>query len=159
MNKLEKAAICGIMGTNFMTMFSYAASMLVKEDFSEPEHLSTMLHRLLPVAGKKPNHIAGWTAHYAVGLLFAAVYIEMWETHKIKHTIKNGIIMGALSGAIAVLIWKGTFKMHPLPPWIDYSRYYMQLVPAHVVFAIFSTITYRLIKMQEEKNGQFQSSF
>jgi hypothetical protein len=158
MNKLEKTLLSGIMGTNFMTVFSYIVSMLAKEDFSEPGHLSTMIHRLLPAFPKKANHTAGWASHYVMGILFAAVYVELWETGKIKHTIKNGIIMGTLSGALAVLIWKTTFKLHPLPPWINYRRYYIQLVSAHVVYAVFATLTYRIIKMQEEKNEQIEQA-
>jgi hypothetical protein len=61
-------------------------------------------------------------------------------------------VIGALSGAIAVLIWKATFKVHPLPPWIDFKSYYLQLVPAHMVFAVFATITYRLVSLQEEND-------
>ncbi|MEO6524862.1 MAG: hypothetical protein ABIN91_24465 [Mucilaginibacter sp.] len=149
MNKAEKIILSGIMGTNCMTMFSYIVSALSKKNFSEPEHLSTLINRA-PGSSKKTNRIAGWSAHYAVRVLFAAVYVELWQTGQIKHTLKNGIIMGALSGILAVMVWKATFKMHPLPPWIDFTNYYIQLVPAHIVFAVFSTITYSLIKTQEE---------
>jgi hypothetical protein len=154
MNKVEKTLLTGIMGTNFMTLFSYLVTKLTEEEFTEPEHLSTMIHRLLPGTPKKMNHMVGWTAHYGVGILYAAVFVELWEARKIKHTVKNAIIVGALGGALAVLIWKTTFKLHPLPPWINYGKYYIQLVPAHVVFAIFATITYRIIKMQEDNNEQ-----
>jgi hypothetical protein len=32
-----------------------------------------------------------------------------------------------------------------------YNNYYLQRIPAHIVFAVFTTITYKLIKDQEEK--------
>jgi Na+/proline symporter len=153
MNKPVKIALAGIMGTNVMTLFSYLVSALAKENFSEPDHLSTMINRLAPGISKKWLKVAGWGAHYAVGILFAAVYAELWENGTIKPSIKNGLVIGALSGAVAVLIWKTTFKAHPLPPWIDFKNYYVQLVPAHVVFAVIATITYRLIGLQEKNES------
>jgi Na+/proline symporter len=153
MNKPAKIVLSGIMGTNVMTLFSYLISALAKENFSEPEHLSTMINRLAPGISKKWLKVAGWGAHYAVGILFAAVYAELWENGTIKPSVRNGLVIGALSGAIAVLIWKATFKAHPLPPWIDFKNYYLQLVPAHMVFAVFATITYRLTGLQEENES------
>jgi hypothetical protein len=153
MNKPVKIALAGIMGTNVMTLFSYLVSALAKENFSEPDHLSTMINRLAPGISKKWLKVAGWGAHYAVGILFAAVYAELWENGTIKPSVKNGLMIGVLSGAIAVLIWKATFKVHPLPPWIDFKNYYLQLVPAHVVFAVIATITHRLICLQKENNS------
>ena len=149
MNKTKKITIAGITGTAFMTLFSYIVSMVKKEDFSEPEHLATMLHRLVPGTSKKLNQIAGWNAHFAVGLLFATAYVELWEAGKIKPSVKNAVLLGAVSGLLAVAVWKLTFKMHPLPPWINYNKYYIQLVPAHVVFALFATLAYRLWQNQD----------
>jgi len=139
-----------VMGTSVMTSFSHLLSDLYKEDFSEPRHLSVMLKRLAPGISKKWAFIAGWGAHYAVGVLFASVYAELWRSGKLRPTLATGAILGALSGAIAVMVWKATFKAHPTPPWIDYSKYYIQLVPAHVVFAVITTITYRLQQLKQE---------
>jgi hypothetical protein len=150
MNKVEKIVIAGITGTTFMTLFSYLASMVKNENYSEPEHLATMLHRFIPSTSKKFNQAAGWNAHYAVGLAFAAVYVKLWEARKVKPTIINGLALGAISGAFAVAVWKLTFKIHPLPPWINFNKFYMQLVLAHVIFGLFASIAYRLIKQNEE---------
>ncbi|MDB5015719.1 MAG: hypothetical protein JWQ84_551 [Mucilaginibacter sp.] len=150
MKKVEKILLPGITGTCFMTLFSYLLSIIKKEDFSEPKHLATMLHRVIPHTSKKVNQVAGWNAHFAVGLVFATAYVELWERGEIKPSVKNGLLLGAVSGLLAVAIWKLTFKLHPLPPWINYNKYYMQLVPAHVVFALFATLAYQLLKLQEE---------
>jgi hypothetical protein len=141
------------MHTNMMTAFTYVVSRVADENFSEPEHLATMIGRLALGHTKKAGLIAGWGTHYTIGLLFAAVYIEFWETRQIRHSMKDGIILGALSGALAVLVWKTTFKIHPLPRWVDYTNYYLQLVPAHIVFAIFATITYRLTHLTSENTN------
>jgi hypothetical protein len=84
MNRPAKITLSGILGTNVMTLFSYLVSALAKENFSEPEHLSTMINRLAPGISKKRLRIAGWGAHYAVGILFAAVYVELWENGAVK---------------------------------------------------------------------------
>jgi hypothetical protein len=149
-DKLSKIAISGVAGTTVMTAGSELMSLLAGENFSEPDHLETMISRLAPHLSKHAKKIAGWGAHYAMGLVFAAVYVELWETKKIKHTIKNGIILGAISGVLGLLIWKGTFKAHPLPPWINYTHYYLQRIPAHIVFAVAATLAYRLTVTEEE---------
>jgi hypothetical protein len=149
MNKLEKTLVSGFVGTSFMTASSALMSLLPHENFKEPEHLATMAVRLAPFLSKRSKYLAGWAAHFGMGFLFAAVYVELWEAGKIKHTLKNGLILGFLSGILGMLIWKGTFKVHPLPPSIRYLDFYIQRIPAHIVFAVFATIAYRLIKEQE----------
>lgn len=150
MKKAEKILLSGITGTFFMTLFSQLLSLIAKENFSEPEHLATMLHRFIPHTSKTFNRVAGWNAHFAVGLIFSTAYVELWEQGKITPSVKNGLLLGAVSGLLAVAIWKLTFKLHPLPPWINYNKYYLQLVPAHIVFALFATLAYQLLKVHEE---------
>lgn len=127
-----------------MTAGSELMSLLFSENFREPEHLETMIGRLAPQLSRQAAKIAGWGAHYAMGLVFAAVYVELWKSKKIEHTLKNGLILGAVSGVLGFVIWKATFKAHPLPPWINYDHYYLQRIPAHIVFAVAATLTYRL---------------
>ena len=158
MNKPEKVLLSGFMGTNFMTASSYLMSVLADENFREPEHLATMIGRLAPGMSKHAKVIAGWAAHYGMGIVFAAVYVELWDSGKIKHTIRNGIMLGAISGFLGFLIWKATFKIHPLPPWVDFEKYYLQRIPAHIVFVVFATITYRLIHANEDENPQTEVS-
>jgi hypothetical protein len=142
MNKLIRTGLTGIAGTTVMTGGSEIMSLLFNENFREPEHLETMVSRLAPQLSKQAKKIAGWGAHYGMGFVFAAVYIELWETKKIKHSLKNGLILGLVSGIIGFLIWKGTFKLHPLPPWINYDHYYWQRIPAHIIFAVAATLAY-----------------
>lgn len=151
-SKIAKIALSGITGTTFMTISSELMS-LAGPNFSEADHLRTMIGRLAPFLSKRATIIAGWGAHYAMGIVFAAVYVELWETRQIKHTIKNGLILGLMSGLLGLLIWKGTFKKHPIPPFMKYNLFYLQRIPAHVVFAIFATLNYRLMKQQEEKQA------
>ena len=129
-----------------MTLFSYLVSVAADQNFSEPEHLGTMIHRLMPGNSKRATQLAAWGAHYAVSLLFVLAYQEPWKTGQIKKTFRNGMIFGALSGTLAVLIWRATLKAHPAPPWIDFPHYYIQPVPVHIVFAVCATLSSRLLE-------------
>ncbi len=149
MNKIEKILISGAVGTSFMTASSALMSLLPTEEFREPQQLSKLIGRVMPSLSSKADVIAGWGAHYAMGFVFAAVYVELWEKKEIAHSVRNGIILGLLSGVLGWLIWKATFKLHPLPPNNRKFHFYLQRIPAHVVFAVFTTLGYRFIKNRE----------
>jgi len=142
-----------------MTLGSDLMSRVMGENYREPDHLETMIKRLAPMLSKQAKVIAGWGSHLAMGFVFAAIYVELWETNKIKHSIKNGVILGLISGLLGLVIWKGTFKAHPLPPWLHYTHFYIQRVPAHVVFAVAATITYKLIEKAEKPEEEVQTTW
>ncbi len=144
MNQASKSLLAGLTGTATMTAGSTLMSKIFSENFSEPDHLETMIARLAPQLSSKAKTIAGWGAHCAMGFVFAAVFVELWETKKLKANWRNAIYLGTISGVIGLLIWKTTFKLHPLPPWINYKKYYLQRIPAHIIFAVGATLTYRL---------------
>ncbi|HEX8021905.1 hypothetical protein [Mucilaginibacter sp.] len=144
--KAKEILAGGITGTTFMTLFSYLVSLADGENFSEPERLGQLVGRLVPKLDKQQSQALGWLGHYGVGLLFALVYVELWRRGKLKPDLKTNLWLGGLSGLLAVAVWKTTFKMHPLPPSLSFSKYYLQLIPAHVVFAVFAGIGYQILK-------------
>jgi Na+/proline symporter len=150
--KAKSVIVAGITGTTFMTLFSYLVSLADDENYSEPERLGQLVNRLAPKISKEQSQLLGWLGHYAVGLLFSMVYVELWRRRQPKSSVRNNLMIGAISGLIAVAIWKTTFKLHPLPPALSFNKYYLQLVPAHVVFAVFAGIGYQLFN-KIEKDG------
>src|SRR5665213_3101519 len=110
--KIKDIIIPGAAGTTLMTLFSYGVSALDKENYSEPERLGQLAHRLLPALNKKEHRAVGWSAHYGVGLLFATAYAKLWENRELKPTFLNNFMLGAASGLAAAAIWKATFKLH-----------------------------------------------
>ncbi|MGF7079379.1 hypothetical protein [Mucilaginibacter sp. UYCu711] len=154
--KAKDVLTAGITGTTFMTLFSYLVSAADGENFSEPERLGQLADRLLPTLSKEQCQALGWLGHYGVGLLFSLVYVELWRRRWPKSSIKNNLIVGGISGIIAVAIWKTTFKLHPLPPALSFNKYYLQLIPAHVVFAVFAGIGYQLLKKIENHGSKDQ---
>jgi Protein of unknown function (DUF2938). len=143
--KAKDVLVSAITGTTFITAFSYLVSELDDKNFSEPERLGQLAKRLLPILNKEEKLITGWAAHYLVGLLFALIYLELWTQGKVKPTLGQTLLLGGVSGILAVAIWKTVFKLHPLPPSLSFNKYYLQLIPAHVVFALFAALGYRLL--------------
>jgi len=140
-----KAAICSISGTSMMTLSS-ALMSLSGQEFREPEHLSNLTGKLMPFLSEESQAAAGWLAHYGMGSAFAYVYVKLWDKGKLSDSYKTGAVLGGLSGLIGIMIWKATFKVHPFSPVMNYNRFYLQRLPAHLVFAIFAKMAYRLIK-------------
>lgn len=146
-NKDIGAAIsAGLSGTTLMTSFSYLVAQSHKENFREPELLNILLRRLIPELNKKYGKIAGWNIHYAVGIAFAMIYATIWEKSKLKASVASGLLLGGLSGLLAIVVWNATFLLHPAPPNVKIKRYYSHLLVAHLVFGAFASMGYKVAK-------------
>ncbi len=143
--KISKIFISAIVGTSAMTLFSYLVSERKKKNFREPEILSELMETLPQRSPKAPVDITGWGTHYAIGMLFVVFYSELWEHTKIKPSVKTGAILGAVSGLAGVGGWQAMFELHPNPPAKNLKRYYYHLIITHIVFGVFSAITYKAI--------------
>ena len=87
--------------------------------------------------------MAGWGAHYATGMAFEVVFNEIWKRKLIKPTLTSGALLGAASGLVGLVLWKGTFEAHPNPPAKNLKPFFGHLMLAHVVFGVFSALTYK----------------
>jgi hypothetical protein len=146
MTKLGKTLAAAISGTTFMTLFSHMVAEVEQENFSEPLLLSKLLHRVTPALNTTTARIAGWGAHYAVGIAFEAVYEQCLAASGRKPNKTNGLVMGAASGVAGIAAWKLAFKIHPAPPELNYRKFYTQLFFAHLVFGLVAATTYRIIE-------------
>jgi uncharacterized membrane protein len=153
LNKIFKTVVGGFAGTSAMTLAS-ALMSLQGQEFREPEHLSTLIGRLAPFLSKVGKTGGGWLAHFGMGTTFASVYVWLWENRKLGYSWKESTVLGAASGMIGVLIWKATFKIHPLTPVMNYNRFYLQRIPAHIVFAVVTAITYKWIREYEKETNK-----
>ena len=141
----------GLTGTTIMTFFSYLVSETKNKNFKEPELLGKLLYRLIPQINKKYSTIAGWNIHYTVGFLFASVYAELWKEKRRGASLESGLLMGGLSGLLAVIVWKLSFKLHPAPPRISFRKYYGHLLITHFVFGAFASIGFNMIRLKDFK--------
>jgi len=142
MSKQVKVFNAAILGTSVMTAFSYLFSYLSRNNTREPELLGKMIHRFFPGMSKPFSRAGAWTAHYAVGLLFAELYGQIWQRTADRPTVKDGLVFGGLSGIAAILIWKFTLEAHPFAPAVDFKNFALNLFLAHMVFGIFAVIGY-----------------
>src|SRR5687768_11113267 len=99
-----KILMAAVAGTTAMTIFSYQAAQLEKEQFREPQLLNRLIERL--VGGKKIpfQDIGGWAVHYMVGTMFVFVYDKLWRT-ALSPSLSNGMLLGAGSGLIGIAGW------------------------------------------------------
>jgi len=144
--KAAKVTLSGLTGTSLMTLFSYLVSQSKDRNFKEPERLAELMERLSPSIDKGTAVPAGWAAHYGMGMAWAFVHAFLFQKG-VKTNLKNTFILGALSGAAGVLIWRLTFKLHPNPPQIHFNRYAGHLILAHIIYTIGTASIDRKVKV------------
>jgi hypothetical protein len=137
-------------GTSAMTLFSYLVSEKKEENFREPLVLADLLSRLSSKLRKSDATVDGWALHYIAGLGFSIAYHQLWKSGKVKPGIFSGSLLGAASGLIGIMVWKGVFKLHPNPPAKNLKKYFRHLMLAHVVFGAFAGMAYKS-KVKEQK--------
>ena len=151
--KSGKILVPAIAGTSAMTIFSYLVSASENKNFREPKVLGQLVNRLFKSRLKNSAQIAGWCLHYGIGLSFVAFYNELWKREKIEPSLTSGALLGATSGLVGITGWKGMFEFHPNPPTKNLKQFFGHLMLAHVVFGVFSALTYNLTKAEKEPNG------
>ncbi len=137
--------MASLAGTTLMTAFSELMSKAKGSNYNEAEILSELLNRITPLS-KPQARLAGWIAHYGIGVVFAALYDLYLKQTQAKANAASGTVYGFLSGLAGVVVWKSTFKMHPNPPGVDLKTYYPQLVLAHIVFGFVTAVLYQSIR-------------
>lgn len=150
--KVCSTILPGIVGTSFMTGYSYGLSAAKQRNFKEPEILGKLIYRLFPEIKELPAQVTGWTLHFLVGVGFSSLYAYGWGERLMKPNLKNALLLGTASGIIAMVVWKSVLKSHPLPPATDFKKYYYQLLPAHIIFAAFATVSYNFLKLHRPSN-------
>lgn len=124
---LEKILSSGSIGTSFMTLFSHLVAESEQEQFREPELLGQLIQNLHDDIKKEYARPAGWILHYLVGYMFVMIYEQVWKHTSAKPGLASGLVLGGISGVLAVFVWKKVFDLHPDPPQIDFKKYYTQL--------------------------------
>lgn len=134
-----------IVGTSFMTAFSYYVSYKLERQFKEPKLLNKLLGRTnLYGRHKRVPPVTGWLIHYSVGLFFIAVYHYFWKFTLVNPSLLSGALLGFANGFIGAAGWGVLFRIHNDPPSIDFSKYYMQLIIAHIIFGLTGAAGYML---------------
>jgi hypothetical protein len=126
--------LSSLTATTLMTLFSQLVSEAENEKFNEPKLLDDLVNNLHPTVNKEVSKISGWAGHYAIGLVFSALYAAYLEKTHTKPNVQNSIISGIVGGAIGILGWHSMFKSHHNPPGVNLKKFYIQLMLAHIIF-------------------------
>ena len=139
----HKVACASVAGTSCMTLFSYIYSAVKDDDLKEPKLLDKLIYRVVPGMSKKGSAVSAWALHYAVGLLFAEIYAQIWDKAGMIPGLKNGLAFGALTGVAAVGVWWLTLKKHPVPPYVAFRKHAVNLIIAHLIFGAITAVCYK----------------
>jgi len=151
MKPIYKIIAASIIGTSFMTMYSYHRSRKEKQQYREPVLLNKLINRskILPVS-VGDNHPAGWVSHYAVGLLFVVTYYALWRRALHSPGPARTLTIGTMSGIVAIGAWKTMFAANDNPPDNNRFGYYRQLFVAHLIFSSFALAAYKATQKATE---------
>ncbi|MEB2776287.1 DUF6789 family protein [Algoriphagus sp. D3-2-R+10] len=138
--------LSGLAGTVVMTMIMYLYSYL-SHSFTKVIHiLGNMIVGERNYSSPSKNAlIVGIIAHFEVGLLFSFAYFLLWNWGIFKINLEDSILIGAMSGVVAILVWKGYISIHSNPPKFSQLHYFLALFLAHIVFGMVSVNVFQLI--------------
>lgn len=146
--KISKVLLASLIGTSFMTLYSYYVSKKEKQEFTEPILLNKLIDRSenLPEIedDEKDTHPAGWLLHYGSGVLFVLCYYFLYKRALKSPSIIKGLLAGAASGLLGIAVWQIMFSSNTNPPKNNRYRYYRQLFIAHIIFSTLAIYGYKL---------------
>lgn len=147
MKNVEKIIIAGIVGTTFMTLYSYVKGRKENQEYVEPVLINKLINNSenLPYIHHENTNITGYVLHYATGIGFMALYYLLWKKVLYKPTLPKILLVGTVSGMAGIMAWKLFFMQHNRPPQNYRYGYYRQLLMAHIVFTLFAIPTYKLL--------------
>ncbi|MBF0695568.1 MAG: hypothetical protein IR153_10990 [Flavobacterium sp.] len=142
--ELFRIFIAAFSATNVMTTFSYLLSNNYGRLFKEPVLLNFVLDHLGLTPKGKLKKFAGWFAHYVIGFAFVLTYDLVWRHTDIEFGWLSGSVFGVVSGFIGILGWRLIFLLPREKPDVHLNEYYIQLMVAHILFALAVVIAFLL---------------
>ncbi|MAN58227.1 MAG: hypothetical protein CMC08_00140 [Flavobacteriaceae bacterium] len=139
--KLTTYLLLAPLVTLAMTLFSYLISFIRGKEFREPELLTVLIYRYFempPLRGLA--NLPGWILHLVIGYLFLALYNGFFFLNEIEPTPGFTLMVGFALGVLGILGWKVIFTLHPNPPDIKFTEFYIQLLMAHIIFAFTASM-------------------
>lgn len=134
-----------VVGTTVMTIFSYVMAGLNDNQFKEPQLLNKLLDSSKNISVHFHDHnAAGWFIHYAIGAVFIILFSLIWNFTGIAVSWFSAAGFGFVAGIIGVIGWESMFNFNAAPPDIQLKKFFVQLLIAHVIFALAAFIVYRL---------------
>lgn len=137
----------GFMGTVVMTAVMYLYANTTKEDTRVVHILGRMITGNMQGSKTEKTKIlaTGALSHVTVGVLFSLAYFLLWNWGIFAITWPDALIVGALSGVIAIIVWRLYFVVHQSPPKISLKHYFIALFISHIIFGAVTVNIYRII--------------
>lgn len=88
--------------------------------------------------------LAGSIFHTGIGVLFSISYFHLLIWDIIAPNFLNAVIIGAISGLLAVGAWRFYFASYFASPRISFLHYTIALLISHIAFGIISILLIRL---------------
>ena len=155
--------LAGIAGTVIMTATMYLYARLSKANTKVVHVLGEMLTGNVRDSSSEKRKMltVGTIGHFAVGVMFSLLYFLLWNWGYFQITLIDSLIIGAVSGSVAIIGWKFYLTMHQNPPKASFKHYAIALLISHVVFGVVTVICFQIItdnpefwyQMKEELEG------
>ncbi|WP_026953487.1 hypothetical protein [Algoriphagus vanfongensis] len=94
---------------------------------------------------EKQTLVLGTLAHFGVGIIFSFSYFLLWNWGIFRINFEDSVLIGAISGVVAIIVWKTYISLHFRPPVPPHTHYFFALFLAHIVFGIVSVNVFQLI--------------
>ncbi len=130
--------IASLAGTSAMTLFMYLLSFITGYRTQVINVLGTLITFQAGPDGELSKSLlavsVGTITHYAIGFGFALVYGWLWAEDVLQPDWWSILILGTLSGILAVGFWGTVLTIHPRAPRVKRSAYLIAIFFAHYVF-------------------------
>lgn len=139
--------ISGFAGTLAMTIIMYAYAYLIKKNTKVVHIFGAMVTGNTGLTKNQKVKIlaTGTIAHVFVGVLFSFSYFLLWNWGIFDISLSDSLIIGLLSGVIAIIVWRLYFSVHQKPPKIPLPHYFAALLISHVFFGLVTVNIFVLI--------------
>lgn len=145
--ELIKIITAGLVGTLMMTLFSYVCGYLLSQEFGEPRLLNKLLNRSpWSHTDIEEDSPLGWGLHIAIGIVFAWIMYVYFVWTDTAPTWPIGGVLGFGLGVLGILGWEILLILHPAPPKLALPDFYLQLVVAHIVFALGTVLVFKVFE-------------
>lgn len=133
--RMIRSAGASVLATSAMTLFSYTLSRMCRENYREPEMLAEILSENDISRNKTANSPGGWLTHFFVGALWSWTdELLASERARVSPSGKTAVL-GIGSGIISAIAWRLLLGRHRHILRRTKPSFFVQLVPAHVVYA------------------------
>lgn len=145
--------LSGLVATVVMTMVMYSYAALTRTNTKVVHVLGSMLtgYRILPQNNSARLLITGAFAHVFIGQLFSMIYFILWSCGVFELNIFNALLIGGLSGVVAIVFWRAYFFVYQNPIQVSLTHYFLALFISHIVFGCIAIFILSSIAMSVSK--------